>query len=60
MSRCQESFLTPKGRGRVESVQEMGETTETVLGMCTGIQVHSSFHTEDHEGHEKLGTNAGP
>ena len=24
----------------------MGETTETVLGMWDGIQVHSSFHTD--------------
>jgi hypothetical protein len=61
----------PKGRGRVDSVQEMG-TVETVLGIRNGIQVHSSFHTDvkemeykdllkntftqaDHEGHEKLG-----
>ena len=30
----------------MERVQEMGETTETVLGMWDGIQVHSSFHTD--------------
>jgi hypothetical protein len=35
----------PKGRGRVESVQEMG-TVETVMGIRNGIQVHSSFHTD--------------
>jgi hypothetical protein len=36
----------PKGRGRVESVQEMGEKVETVLEMCDGTQVYSSFHTD--------------
>ena len=36
----------PKERGRVESVQEMGETAETVLGIRDGIQVHSSFHPD--------------
>jgi hypothetical protein len=35
-----------EGRGRVESVQEMGETEETVLGIRDGIQVYSSFHTD--------------
>ncbi len=33
------------GQGRVERVQEMGETVETVLGLWYGIQVHSVFHT---------------
>ena len=32
------------GQGRVERVQEMGETVETVVGW--GIQVSSSFHTD--------------
>ncbi len=37
-----------KGRGSMESVQEMGETTEDkdVLGIRNGIQVYSSFHTD--------------
>jgi hypothetical protein len=30
----------------VESVQEMGETTKTVLGIRDEIQVHSSFHVD--------------
>jgi hypothetical protein len=31
---------------RVETVQEMAETVETVQGLWDGIQVHSSFHTD--------------
>ena len=31
------------------SVQEMGETVVTVLGMWDGIQVHSSFHGDVQE-----------
>jgi hypothetical protein len=34
-----------KGRGRVKSVLEIGQTVETVLGIRDGIQVHFSFHT---------------
>ena len=33
----------------MERVQEMGETVETVLGMWDGIQIHSSFHTDEKE-----------
>jgi len=34
------------GQGRVERVQEMGETVETVLRLRDGIPVHCSFHTD--------------
>ncbi len=30
----------------MESVQEMVETVETVLGMWDGIEVYSSFHSD--------------
>ncbi len=37
------------GKGRVENVQVLGQTVETVLGIRDGIQLHCSFHTDVNE-----------